>query len=381
MKAPDIFALFDEPQGRTQYCIADVLQRCPSVQTAKALGSIIRMNPVETKRLLRVMADSPHLHPFVRERCKTILAESDGRKGTVCKNHRYDVASSSFAHDRAALSLYIEKEEIELFDAQAREGAPQGRESKNSEPVVREGRSAKVTATPAEIVAQVWQGEGLTVDRKYVKAMNRKMKGRTDEAIREAAIRFAKDSNALYHARNPSALFVTSCLTYLDHARAQMPVGSWAVDYTRNRQSKGKGKGKDKGHTVPLPEVEQPTAIKTERKRVGPQDVPQLALWVRVMVGLLAVSENHEQHERQTLHELKEQMPKDCSPVYSAANGSLSLTHTRDAYAHECALVIEKSGLTMNDDAGKERDDWFGIMTVLSTEFSKAEQAEGVDHE
>lgn len=367
MRAPDIFALFDEKQGRTQYCIADVLQRCPSVQTAEAVGAIIRMSAVETKRLLRVMAESPHLHPFVRERCKTILEESDGRKGTVCKNHRYDVASSSFAHDRAPFSLYIEKEEIELFDAQAREGAPQGRESKISEPVVREGRSAKVTATPAEIVAQVWQGKGLKVDRKYAKAMNQTMKGRPEEAIREAAIRFANDSNALHHARNPSAVFVTSWSTYLDHARAQMPVGSWAVDYTRNRQSKGKGKGKGngKGHTVPLPEVrevEQPTATRKQTSvRVGPQDVPQMAVWIQVMVAMMADTNLH---------------PPEDAPAFRSADGSPIIDRVREIYAMECGEILENDGRFVTDDAGEERDGWFDIGRVLIAWFEEAELAE-----
>jgi len=86
------------------------------------------------------------------------------------------------------------------------------------------------------------------------------------------------------------------------------------------------------------------------------------------MVGLLAaVGEGHE---------LQEQVPKDCSPVYSEDNGSLMLLRTREHYAQECAMVIHRADLTVTDDNGKDYADWFGIMRVLSNEFEKAEKAE-----
>jgi hypothetical protein len=361
MQNQDSFAIFDEPQGRTQYCIADILQRCPTVTTAAELGAIIRMSSRETKRLLHIMADSPHVSPFIRARCQTICEESDGRKTIVFKTRRYDFASASFSDDAAPPSLYIRERELDLFDAQAREGAPQGRESKNSEQVMRGGRSPQVTGTPSDIVAQAWKGTGLGVQR-HRSAIDKAMKGWTEEEIRDVAIRFAADDNARKRAHNQVSLFVKSVGTYRDHAKAGLPVGTWAVQYRRKEGGKGKQGKQDKRQTAPEVREVEPTAIRNELKRVGAKDVPQIALWVQVMVEMLA--------------DTALQPPTDAK-AWLHADGSINLGITRGEYAIECGKILQAAGEGVTDDDGKTHDDWFRISGVLEAEFCKAERAAG----
>ena len=356
MQHQDSFAIFDEPQGRTQYCIADLLQRCPTLTTAAQVGAILRMSTRETKRLLHVMAGSPHVSPFVRARCQTICEESDGRKTIVLKTRRYDFASASFSDDTATPSLYLRERELDLFDAQAREGAPQGRESKNSEQVMREGRSPKVTGTPSDIVAQAWKGTGLSVQR-HRHAIDAAMKGWTEEAIRDVAIRFAADDNARKRAHNQVSVFVSSVGAYRDHATAGLEVGTWAVQYRRKEGGKGKRQTAPGVHTE-QPQ-EQPRTTQ-ERRRIGVKECRQVGLWVQVMVAMLTGT--------------KIQPPTDARE-FLRPNGSFDFDETRKEYAIECATIIVAAGDGVTDNDGAPRHKWFEIFPVLEAEFCKAEEA------
>lgn len=368
MQNQDSFAIFDEPQGRTQYCIADILQRCPTVTTAAELGAIIRMSSRETKRLLHIMADSPHVSPFIRARCQTICEESDGRKTIVLKTRRYDFASASFSDDAAPPSLYIRERELELFDAQAREGAPQGRESKNSEPVMREGRSAKVTHTPSDIVAQAWKGTGLSV-KHHRAALDKHMQGWTEEAIRDVAIRFAADSNARNRARNPVSVFVKSFSVYRDQATAGFEVGAWALDYRRKEGGKGK-KGKrntaPEMHDTEQPQ-EQPQEQRKTRRRIGENEIAQLGAWKRCLIAMFAEEKN----------EVLEDMPSDCAFVSDDGHGGLSVKNTRLSYADECAAIFVKHDVSITDDRGQEHVSRTDLAIYLEKEMAQAEQAAG----